>query len=140
MRFVDSNIFVYHLAADPRYGQQASNIVERIEAGEPAATSTLVLIQVCSYLKAKRRHDAIPRFLAFIRSLPNLVKADTSMADLLQAADLQAQHKLKWELWDDITIAAQMKRLNITEIYSNDADFDAIPGLKRIFQWSRTNG
>lgn len=134
VRFVDSNVFIYHLAADPRYGQQASNIVERIDAGEPVATSTIVLIQVCSYLKTKKRQDVIPRFIAFTRSLPNLIKADTSMADFLEAANLQAQHKLKWELWDDIVIAAQMKRLDINEIYSNDSDFDGIPGLKRIFR------
>jgi hypothetical protein len=39
------------LAADPNYGQKAKDIIEKIEAGEKSATSTLVIAQVCSYLK-----------------------------------------------------------------------------------------
>jgi len=34
-------------------------------------------------------------------------------------------------MWGDIVIAAQMKRLNIKEIYSNDNDFDKIPWIKK---------
>jgi predicted nucleic acid-binding protein len=36
-------------------------------------------------------------------------------------------------MWDDILIVAQMKRIGINEIYSNDKDFDRIPQIKRIF-------
>jgi predicted nucleic acid-binding protein len=36
-------------------------------------------------------------------------------------------------IWDDLVIASQMKRMNITEIYSNNSDFDSIAGVKRIF-------
>ncbi|MBS7638389.1 type II toxin-antitoxin system VapC family toxin [Candidatus Bathyarchaeota archaeon] len=133
MRFIDSNIFIYHLAADPRYGGRASEIIGRVEEGEPAVTSTLVLIQVCSYLKVKRREDVIPLFLTFIRSMPNLLKAETTIVDLLSAMEIQTKQSLKWSLWDDLTIAAQMKRLGITEIYSNDRDFDTIQGVRRIF-------
>lgn len=35
--------------------------------------------------------------------------------------------------WGDAIITAQMKKLGIFEIYSNDADFDHIPNIKRIF-------
>ena len=31
-------------------------------------------------------------------------------------------------------MSSQMKRLNIDEIYSNDMDFDVIPGVKRVFK------
>jgi predicted nucleic acid-binding protein len=36
-------------------------------------------------------------------------------------------------MWDDIVIAAQMKRLKMKEIYSNDKDFDNIQWVKRLF-------
>ena len=36
-------------------------------------------------------------------------------------------------MWDDLVLAAQMDRLGVTEIYSNDADFDKLRGLKRVF-------
>jgi predicted nucleic acid-binding protein len=134
MRFVDSNVFVYHLAKDPRHGKVATAILKRIEEGEEAATSTLVIAQVCGYLKWKRRSDAIPAFLALLRSLPSLVKVETLYDDFLAAERLCEERELPWSLWDDAVIAAQMERLGLSEIYSNDTDFDHIPGVRRVFE------
>jgi len=133
VRFVDSNVFVYHLAADPIYGQTAKNLMEKIEAGEKSVSSTLVIAQVCSYLKWKRRQNIIPLFLSFLKRLTSLQKIETHMLDFEEARSIQLQYNLPWSMWDDIVIAAQMKRLNIKEIYSNDNDFDKIPWIKRIF-------
>ncbi|MGA2309779.1 MAG: type II toxin-antitoxin system VapC family toxin [Candidatus Bathyarchaeia archaeon] len=133
MRFVDSNVFVYHLAADPIHGQTAKNLMEKIEAGEKSATSTLVIAQVCSYLKWKRMQNVIPLFLSFLKGLTTLQKIETHMLDFEEARSIQSQLNLPWSMWDDMVIAAQMKRLNLKEIYSNDGDFDKIPWIKRIF-------
>ena len=133
MRFVDSNVFVYHLAADPIHGQTAKNLMEKIEAGEKSATSTLVIAQVCGYLKWKRMQNVIPLFLSFLKGLTTLQKIETHMLDLEEARSIQSQLNLPWSMWDDMVIAAQMKRLNLKEIYSNDGDFDKIPWIKRIF-------
>jgi len=133
VRFVDSNVFVYHLAADPIYGQTAKNLMEKIEAGEKSATSTLVIAQVCSYLKWKRMQNVIPLFLSFLKGLTTLQKIETHMLDFEEARSIQSQLNLPWSMWDDMVIAAQMKRLNLNEIYSNDSDFDKIPRMKRIF-------
>jgi len=133
VRFVDSNVFVYHLAADPIHGQTAKNLMEKIEAGEKSATSTLVIAQVCSYLKWKRMQNVIPLFLSFLKGLTTLQKIETHMLDFEEARSIQSQLNLPWSMWDDMVIAAQMKRLNLKEIYSNDGDFDKIPWIKRIF-------
>jgi len=133
VRFVDSNVFVYHLTADPIYGQTAKNLMEKIEAGEKSATSTLVIAQVCSYLKWKRMQNVIPLFLSFLKGLTTLQKIETHMLDFEEARSIQSQLNLPWSMWDDMVIAAQMKRLNLNEIYSNDSDFDKIPRMKRIF-------
>jgi predicted nucleic acid-binding protein len=133
VRFVDSNVFVYHLAADPIHGQTAKNLMEKIEAGEKSATSTLVIAQVCSYLKWKRMQNVIPLFLSFLKGLTTLQKIETHMLDFEEARSIQSQLNLPWSMWDDMVIAAQMKRLNLNEIYSNDSDFDKIPRIKRIF-------
>lgn len=133
MRFVDSNVFVYHLAADPTYGQKARNIVEKIEDGEESATSTLVIAQVCSYLKWKKKENIIPIFLSLLKGLTSLKKIETTILDFEEARSLQLQFNLPWSMWDDLIIAAQMKRLNIKEIYSNDKDLEKIPWIKRIF-------
>lgn len=133
MPFVDSNIFVYHLAADPVHGKTARKIIERIENGEESYTSTLVIAQVCSYLKWKKRQDAIPPFLSFLKGLTSLQKIETSILDFEEARNLQKQQNLPWAIWDDIVIIVQMQRINIKEIYSNDKDFDKIPWVKRLF-------
>ena len=133
MRFVDSNIFVYHLAADPTYGQRAKTIIEKIEKGEKTVTSTLAIAQVCSYLKWKKRQNIIPLFLSFIKGLVTLQKIETNILDFEESRSIQLQYNLPWSMWDDMVIAAQMKRLNIKEIYSNDKDFDKIPWIKRTF-------
>ena len=76
-RFVDSNVFVYVLAADPRYGSRAREILRTIECGEEAITSTLVLAQVCSYLRWRKRFNAIPLFISSVLSIPSLSVHDT---------------------------------------------------------------
>jgi predicted nucleic acid-binding protein len=130
---VDSNIFVYHLAADPVHGKKAKKILENIQDGEKCATSTLIITQVCSYLKWKKKHEAIPIFLSFLKRLTSLDKVETTVLDFEEAKSVQSALKLSWSMWDDIVIAAQMKRLKMKEIYSNDKDFDNIRWVKRLF-------
>jgi predicted nucleic acid-binding protein len=62
--------------------------------------------------------------------LTTLEKVETHMLDFEEARSIQLELKLPWSMWDDIVIAAQMRRLNIKEIYSNDEDFDKIPWSK----------
>ena len=127
MPFVDSNVFLYHLTADPVHGQTARKLLDKIDAGEKSVTSTLVITQVCSYLKWKRRQNVIPLFLSLLKTLTSLQKIETHMLDFEEARIVQSELSLPWSMWDDIVIAAQMKRLNVKEIYSNDNDFDKIP-------------
>jgi predicted nucleic acid-binding protein len=133
MPFVDANVFVYHLAADQKYGEKAKKIIEKIENGEEAYVSTLVTAQVCSYLKWKKRESVIPLFLSFLKGLTSLQKIETSILDFEEARSIQQRYNLPWAMWDDIVIAAQMKRIGISEVYSNDEDFDKIPKIKRMF-------
>lgn len=133
MRFIDSNIFIYHLAGDERYGDTASKIVGRIGRGEEAAASTLIFSQVLAYLRWKGKSFVIPKFLDFLRSSPTILKFETSFSDFVSAQKLRDEARLRWEAWDDLVIAAQMLRMGIKEIYSNDKDFDAIPNIRRVF-------
>ena len=133
MRFVDSNVFIYHLAGDPSHGKRAEKILLGIENGEATSTSTLVIAQVCAYLRWKRAWNSISTFLDLLRSLPTLEKHDTLFEDFTLAYALKEGTKLSWRHWDDLVIAAQMVRMGIEEIYSNDVDFDRIPGIRRVF-------
>lgn len=132
MRFVDANIFIYHLASDPKYGKVAKEILMRIQnGGEASLTSALVISQVSSYLKWKGKASSVPMFIEFLRSLPNLTKAETNFADYLE---LTVSKEIREHNWDDLVIASQMRRYGINEIYSNDSDFDSIQGIKRVFE------
>ncbi len=46
-RFVDSNVFIYHLAGDPEYGNRSTEILKSIEKGENSYdNSSLQLLKV----------------------------------------------------------------------------------------------
>ena len=133
VRFIDSNIFIYHLAGDERYGETAGKIIGRISGGEKVAASTLIFSQVLAYLRWKNKTRVIPKFLDYLRSSPTIHKFETTFPDLISARKLQEEAGVKWEIWDDLVIAAQMLRAGISEIYSNDKDFDTLPNIRRVF-------
>jgi predicted nucleic acid-binding protein len=122
---------------DARYSGIAHEIIKRIETGEQTATSTLVIAQVCGYMKWKKKADLIQVFLTFLESLASLAKADTTFSDFVQGDTLLqkeiATGQKNSKSWDDFVIAAQMHRLGLEEIYSNDYDFDSMNDVKRIF-------
>ena len=133
-RFIDSNVFVYVLSADPNYSRRALAILEDAEEGRfEAYTSTLVISQVLAHLERRKRREAMEKFLVYLEDSPIFV-AETRLDDFLEARALAARSGLPLHrMWDDLVIAAQMSRLGIREIYSNDSDFDRIPGIRRIF-------
>jgi predicted nucleic acid-binding protein len=133
LRFVDANVFIYHLASDPKFGKTAEEILRRIEDEEQAATSTLVISQVASYLKWKKKASVIPNFMDFLQSLPNLTKMETSFMDFVESRKIE-HRAIGTAAWDDLVIASQMRRNKLDEIYSNDSDFDDIPGIRRLFK------
>jgi predicted nucleic acid-binding protein len=133
LRFIDSNVFVYHLAGDPHYGRRATKILQSVENGEETVTSTLTIAQVCGYLKWKRKEKVIPLFLNLLKGLTSLRKVETEFIDFVTANDLQKDLSLSWKAWDDLVIWAQMKRMGLKEIYSRDSDFDSTPEVTRIF-------
>ena len=132
-RFVDSNVFIYVLMQDPSYSEKALRILSGIEQGsESGWTSTLALSQVFSHLKKRRRYQAIDKFYDFLDGTPIRV-SETTREDLTRARITKEEQSLPWSMWDDLVIASQMRRLGVSEIYSNDADFDKLNGLERFF-------
>jgi predicted nucleic acid-binding protein len=132
-RFIDSNIFIYVLTEDTNYCKTAKAILHRVEEGEEVTTSTLVLEEVFVFLEAEKASQKIPEVLDYIRSYPTLRIVPYLPEDMVSAASLLKMVKFKVD-WDDTLITATMKRIGLTEIYSNDSHFDIIPGVKRIFQ------
>ncbi len=132
-RFVDSNIFVYVLMHDPSYAMKSVRILTRFEEGsEVGWTSTLALSQVFAHLKKRRKHLEIDKFYQYLEGSPVSI-TETTRTDMEQARKMKQELELPWSMWDDLVLASQMDRMKISEIYSNDSDFDRVKGLKRIF-------
>lgn len=117
MRFVDTNVFIYVATGHPRLGEKAKGILERIEAGEAALTSTLVLCEVAWVLEAMGRQGEIKPVLEKILSYRALEVVGFDADDLLVGANNMAAHHIDFN--DGVNVAV-MERFGATEVYSND--------------------
>ena len=132
-RFVDSNIFVYVIMNDPAYATKSVEILARFEEGaETGWTSMLALSQVFAHLRRRKKYREIDTFYDYLEGSP-LSISDTTRSDMDRAREMKHELDLPWSMWDDLVLASQMERLKVTEIYSNDTDFDLLKGAKRIF-------
>ena len=133
-RFIDPSISVYVLSSDPRFSRRALAVLEDAENGVyEAYTSTLVVSQVLAHLERRGRSKAMHLFLEYLEDSPIIV-VETRLEDYTRALEEARVHGLPFHsLWDDLVIVVQVERLGIREIYSNDRDFDRIPGVVRLF-------
>jgi predicted nucleic acid-binding protein len=130
-RFVDTNIFIYALTAHPLFGKTAKHILERIENGEAAITSTLVMCEVAWVLEAMGKQGDIKHTLEKIMSYKALKIVGLSGDDLLVGANNMIDEKLDFN--DGVNFAL-MIRLGVNEVYSNDQKhFGKVDSLKLIF-------
>jgi predicted nucleic acid-binding protein len=74
----------------------------------------------------------VETFLNAVDSYPILRKFETTYTDEQRAKELERSHP-RLEFFDRVYLA-QMERLKLTEIYSNDRAFDKVKGIKRIFE------
>jgi predicted nucleic acid-binding protein len=117
MSFVDTNIFIYALTAHPSFGQTAKCILERIEKGEEAITSTLVLCEIAWVLEAMGKQGSIESTMQKIYSFKSLKPIEITSDDLLMGANNMGAYRLEFN--DGVNVAL-MIRTGICEVYSND--------------------
>lgn len=132
MRFVDTNVFVYCITDHPRFGETSTRILKRIEKGEKAATSTLVLCEVSWVLEAMGNQNAIKSCLEQIMSYQDLRIEVFDSDDLLVGANNMALFGLDFN--DGVNLSI-MTRLGISEVYSNDQrHLGKVDFLKLVFE------
>jgi len=128
---VDTDVFIYALTAHPLFGKTAKNILERIEKGEPAITSTLVMCEVAWVLEAMGKQGDIKPSLEKMMSYKALKVVGFSGDDLLVGANNMIAENLDFN--DGVNLALMM-RLGVTEVYSNDQKhFGKVDFLKLVF-------
>lgn len=131
-RFVDTNVFIYSVTGHPRFGEDARHILKRIEEGEEAVTSTLVLCEVSWVLEAMGRQGDIKSTLEKILSFRSLGVVDFDADDLLVGASNMEFYGVDFN--DGLNVAV-MTRIGVSEIYSNDVKhLGKIDFLKLIFE------
>ena len=116
-RFVDSNVFVYSATNHPQFGETSRDILRRIEEGEEAITSTLVLCEISWVLEAMGKQGQIKPILEKILSYKTIEIASFDADDLIVGANNMVQYGMDF---NDGVNAAVMMRLGISEAYSND--------------------
>ena len=139
MRFVDSSVFIYaylrplkKLSPDlvnVKHG--ARKIVERIVAGEEAATSIVHISEIANILEARMPIQESLDLLSGLFCLVNLHILDPSRT-LYETAIQQARSSNIGA--NDALAILLMNQLKIKEIYSFNTDFDEIEGVKRIIE------
>lgn len=132
MRFVDSNVFIYVLVKSPEKDYEISErILKRIENGEETATSLAVIQEVVDWLEYNNRKKEVRSFLTAVNSYLTMNKLNITWDDLLTALDDVDEHKI--DFVDALTLQA-MKKNKMSEIYSNDKDFDRVKWIERIWE------
>ena len=132
-RFIDSNVFIYHIDRNPVFGETSQKILQRVEGGEETVTSTLVLEEVFIHVEQEYSGRDIPAVLHSILSYVPLRIVPYTVEDMLRAIEILGDAGFTVD-WDDAVIVAVMERLGVKEIYSNDHHFDRIPSVKRVFE------
>jgi len=132
MRFVDTNVFIYVITAHPAFGPAARRILERIEAGEEALTSTLVLCEVAWILEAMGRQGDINPTIEKILSYESLRVADFGAEDLVMGSVNLTNYRIDFN--DGVNLAV-MERNGVKEVYSNDErHIGRVDSLRLVFE------
>jgi predicted nucleic acid-binding protein len=149
--FLDANPLVYHFAPDPLFGPPCNQFIARAENNEIlAVTSTHVLSEAAHHLmtieastvfgwtskvveRLRQQPAAIQRLAKFRQAIEKIAQLNiqvlTVPTDLIAtAAAVSQQHGL---LSNDALIVAIMQVNGLTNLASNDADFDRVPGITR---------
>jgi len=138
MRFADTNIFLRYLVrpvtdADQARAAACRALIERVSTGEEEiTTSEAVLAEIVYVLSSRRQYglapDKIVSRLKPIVMLPGLKITQKRL--YLRALDIYASHAdLDFE--DAITIAI-VERMEQSDLYSYDTDFDRVSGITRL--------
>ena len=125
--YIDSNIFLYSIIMDPRYGKPCAKIIEDIYAKRvKALISSIVLLEVANALR-KYRVPNLSERVKGILSLPLRV-AEVSIDDVLRAIELS--ERLKLSPYDALHVAV-MDREGVNRIVTVDKDFDKVGWITR---------
>lgn len=150
--FLDANTLIYHFTNHAKYGPACTRLLERIEHHDLRGyVSSHVLADVAHRLmtieamnrlnwpvtrlaaRLKKHHAEIPNLSLYRQALVKLGQLGVQVLPVtetlvLTAARLSQQFEL---LTGDALIVAVMQAHGLTNLATEDADFDRVPGITR---------
>ncbi|MCZ7357666.1 MAG: type II toxin-antitoxin system VapC family toxin [Candidatus Methanoperedens sp.] len=133
MNYFDSNLIIYAMLDETEIGEWARGLLERMQNEEmPACTSFLTFDEVFYKVnKVKGSGVAIKNLEAFL-TMPNMRFIDVNDGVIWKSLELIREYQL---LPRDSIHAATAFIAGAETIFSEDTDFDNIPGLKRTWMF-----
>jgi predicted nucleic acid-binding protein len=150
--FLDANVLVYHFQPHPVFGLACSQLIQSIENDQVRGlTSTHVLSEVAHRLMAmeasllpgwtaskviqrlRQQPAVLQSFTRFPSAVQTVLQSRIEMLTIARAliASATALSQQTGLLSNDALIVAVMQEHGLTNLASNDADFDRVPGLTR---------
>jgi predicted nucleic acid-binding protein len=150
--FLDANTLIYHFTSDPKYGAACTQLVKQIELHQlHGFTSAHALADVAHRLmtlealrlfgwpstalaaRLRKHHSDIPKLTVYRQAIAHIPVLGIQVLPityaLVEAATLLSQrHEL---LTGDALIVAVMQHHGLTNLASEDSDFDRVPGITR---------
>ena len=127
--YLDANFFIFANFDNGQKGNGARKIHAQIVAGKPAVTSVLTIDELMWVMIKNGKKELIRQVIEEIYSIPALMVKEVPALTALTAIDFMEKYGLKPR---DAFHAAIMKSLGLTEIVTDDSDFDRIEWIKRI--------
>lgn len=127
--YLDANFFVFlNFTANPP-GKNARTILNQIIQGKKAITSSLALDEVMWVLIKNKLQHEIRNVIEEIYMIKNLEVKEVPASIPLRALDFMETYHLKPR---DAFHASIMEHFGVSEIVSDDKDFDNIQGITRV--------
>ncbi len=130
MIYVDANVFISSFLSENKNAELCKSILTRIANNDIAAFTSVLTWDEITWV-AKRRlgiQDSVEEGKKFLE-FPYLKMLDANEIVIKMAQDFMERYNLKPR---DSIHAATMVSNGITEIVSDDPDFDAIKEIKRV--------
>lgn len=130
MRALDTNIIIFYVLGDSKFGKRASEIMKSIDNGEEIFIPLAMLKESMFILLSHGRslQEALDVILSFQRGNAEIVEDDFNT--FVQGLEISKKYGINPT---DGVISAMMLKHGVAEIYSNDPHFDRVPGIKHVF-------
>jgi predicted nucleic acid-binding protein len=150
--FLDANALIYHFTGAAAYGAACTRLIERTEQGDLSGYASAAVISDMAHrmmtieamqrlgwpitgLAARLRshRSEIARLTIFQQAVEEIPKLGIQVLSVTfdtvrEAAKLSRQHEL---LAGDALVVAVMEHEGLTNLASNDRDFDRVPWIAR---------